>query len=155
MTSTLHHSGSRSTRQTNELKQAPFSPAPTPANTLSSAAMPPGLSNLPSRFAAPELPKDMPLAIPELWSFDQDELNDNPVLNEVCPIPLIGALLLARQLITREQLDAGLHLQAQTYPALPIGQILVQSGYISQAALDRTLGIQANMRSSLDDTDHA
>jgi len=155
MTAILHPFDSRSTRQSNDLKRAPFPPASTPAHTHRNAALPPGLFDAPSSFAAPELPTGMPLAIPELWSFDQEELNGNPVLNEQSPIPLIGGLLLARQLITRAQLDACLLLQAQAHPDLPIGQILVRSGYISQAALDRALGIQADMRSSLDDADHA
>src|SRR5215211_2559661 len=38
------------------------------------------------------------LAIPELESFDQEELNDNPVLNHR-PVPLVGALLIAEGLI--------------------------------------------------------
>jgi hypothetical protein len=92
------------------------------------------------------------LAIPELNSFDQTELNDNPVLNEKQPVPLIGALLMAEHLITREQLNACLLIQMQDHPNLPIGQILVRCGYISQAALDAALGIQNDMKSTMIDT---
>jgi putative methionine-R-sulfoxide reductase with GAF domain len=92
------------------------------------------------------------LAIPELDPFDQKDLNTNPVLNEAPPVPLVGALLVAEGRITREQLNVCLLLQAQDYPTLPIGQILVRSGYISDAALDRALGIQSEMKSSLVET---
>ena len=154
MTAILQQPGSRSSNQSAKPMRAPFPPVSTPAHSHHNALVPPSLFTTPSSFAEPELPTYMPVAIPELWSFDQEELNDNPVLNELCPIPLIGGLLLARQLITREQLDACLLLQAQAYPELPIGQILVRNGYISQMALDHTLGIQADMRSSLNETDH-
>jgi hypothetical protein len=91
------------------------------------------------------------LAIPELESFDQEELNDNPVLNHQS-VPLVGALLIAERLITQEQLNACLLLQAQDHPDLAIGQILVRCGYISQQALDLALGIQAELKASLVDT---
>jgi len=91
------------------------------------------------------------LAIPELESFDQEELNDNPVLNHR-PVPLVGALLIAEGLITQEQLNACLLVQSQDHPDQPIGQILVRCGYISQAALDLALGIQSEMKSSMVDT---
>ena len=151
MTAPLHPR-SLSTRQSTEPGRAPFSSTPLPSRPHFSTLLPPGLSIPASSTAEPDLQTNRPLAIPELWSFDQEELNDNPVLNEACPIPLIGGLLIARKLITREQLDTCLQLQARTYPDLPIGQLLVQHGYLSQAALDQTLGIQAGMRSALDDT---
>src|SRR5215207_2433369 len=116
MTSTLHQTGSRSTRSSNEPRPAPFATAPRATHPHPKAALPPGLFTTPSNFAAPDLPTDIPLAIPELWSFDQDELNNNPVFNELCPMPLIGALLLDRHLITRAQLDTCLLLQSHTYP---------------------------------------
>ena len=140
MTAILHSSGSHSTRQSAEPMRVPFS--------LSTA---PNLVHALGSFAEPELPPQVSLAIPELWSFDQEELNDNPVFNELCPMPLIGALLLDRQLITRAQLDICLLLQAQTHPNLPIGQILILKGYISQTALDHALSIQAEIRSTLND----
>ena len=153
MTAILQQPCSRSSNPSAKPARAPFPPVSTPVHPHHNAIVPPSLFT--SNFAEPELPTHMPLAIPELWSFDQEELNDNPVLNELCPIPLIGGMLLARQLVTREQIDECLLLQAQMYPDLPIGQILVRRGYISQMALDHTLGIQADMRSSLNDTDHA
>jgi hypothetical protein len=153
MTATLQP-GSGLTKQSAELGRVPFLPASTPARTRPDTAKPPGLCDASGGLAELGLPTRMLLAIPELGSFDQEELNDNPVLNELYPVPLIGALLLARRLITREQLDACLLLQAQSHADLPIGQILVQHGYISQVALDRTLGIQSDMRSSLEDLNH-
>jgi len=92
------------------------------------------------------------LAIPELESFDQEELNDNPVLNHRPAVPLVGALLIAEGLITQEQLNACLLLQSQDHPDQPIGQILLRCGYISQQALDLALGIQVEMKSSMVDT---
>src|SRR5262245_3415223 len=91
------------------------------------------------------------LVIPELESFDQEELNENPVLNHQS-VPLVCALLIAERLITQEQLNACLLLQSQDHPDLPIGQILVRCGYISQQALDLALGIQVELKSSLVDT---
>lgn len=97
-------------------------------------------------------PSGSMLAIPELASFDQNELNDNPVLNQHQPVSLVGALLISEGLITREQLNACMLLQAQDHPDLPIGQILVRCGYIPQQALDQALGVQADMKSSLVNT---
>jgi hypothetical protein len=151
MTSTLHQTGSRSTRSSNRPRPASFATAPRATHPHPKAALPPELPTTPGNSAAPELATDLPLAIPELWSFDQDELNDNPVFDELCPIPLIGALLLDRHLITRAQLDTCLLLQTHTYPDLPIGQILLHKQYISQAALDHVLGIQAEIRSALNE----
>ena len=86
------------------------------------------------------------LVIPELASFDQNELNDNPVLNQHPPVSLVGALLISEGLITREQLSACVLLQSQDHPDLPIGQILVRCGYISQQALDQALRRQESDR---------
>ena len=89
------------------------------------------------------------MAIPELDAFDPADLNTNPVLNEAPPVPLVGALLVAEGRITREQLNACLLIQAQDHPELPIGQILVRCGYITEVALELALGIQSDMKSSL------
>lgn len=96
-----------------------------------------------------ESPRSLRLAVPELTEFDQAELNENPVLNCQPQVPLVGALLISEGLITQEQLNACLLLQAQDHPDLPIGQILVRCGYISQLALDQALGIQSDLKSSL------
>src|SRR3954452_20595488 len=128
MTATLQ-SSSYPTRQPAALGRTPFSLAPTSHSPRHDLALPAWLFSTPSSFTELELPTAVLLAIPELGSFDQDELNDNPVFNELCAMPLIGALLLDRRLITREQLDACLLLQAQTHPDLPIGQILVRGGH--------------------------
>lgn len=141
-----------STRPCVDLEGAPFPPVSTPARKNPDVAAPSSLFRAPANIIELELPTPKLLAIPELEAFDQEELNDNPVFNDMCPIPLIGALLLDRRLITREQLDASLIVQAQMHPAPPIGQILVRRGYISQDALDRTLGIQAEMRAALEET---
>ena len=41
-------------------------------------------------------------------------------------MPLIGTLLVDQQLITHEQLNAGLRLPTQKHPKLPIGKIAEQ-----------------------------
>jgi hypothetical protein len=151
MTATLHRAGSRSTRHSAERERGPSVPASASTYTHPNTVLPQGSFETPNSLGKPELMADTCLAIPELSSFDQEELNNNPVFNELCSMPLIGALLLDRQLITRAQLDICLLLQAQTYPHLPIGQILIHKGYISQAALDHTLGLQAEIRASLND----
>lgn len=89
--------------------------------------------------------------IPELDDFDQHEFSTNPVLNASRPVPLIGALLIAEGLITQEQLNACLLLQEQDHPDKTIGQILLQSGYISQTMLDHVVGLQHELTSSLVD----
>ena len=152
MTAALRLS-SRPTRHPAELGSVPFPPASTQARP--NTALPVSPFDSSGSFAELELPTPLLLAIPELGAFDQDELNDNPILNELCPIPLIGGLLIARRLITRDQLDACLLQQSQMHPAPPLGQILVRNGYITQAALDHTLGIQADLRSTLEEPAHA
>jgi putative methionine-R-sulfoxide reductase with GAF domain len=91
-------------------------------------------------------------AIPELDDFDQEEMNSNPVLNTLKPVPLIGALLLDEGLITREQLHACLLLQEQDHPNMPIGQILVHYGYISAELLGHVVESQQALKSSLVDS---
>jgi putative methionine-R-sulfoxide reductase with GAF domain len=91
-------------------------------------------------------------AIPEMETFDQDELNNNPILNAAKPMPPIGALLVAEGLITREQLNASLLVQEQDHPNMPIGELLVRSGYIVQDALDTVLGMQREIKQSLVET---
>jgi putative methionine-R-sulfoxide reductase with GAF domain len=95
------------------------------------------------------MPASAFLNIPELDSFDHQEIDANPVLNTHEPVPLIGALLIAEGLITREQLNACLLLQAQDYPGVPLGQILLRCGYISASALDRALDAQRDLKASL------
>jgi putative methionine-R-sulfoxide reductase with GAF domain len=90
-------------------------------------------------------------AIPEMEHFDQDELNNNPILNAAKPLPLLGALLVSEGLITREQLGASLLVQEQDHPDMPIGQLLVRSGYITQHALDMALGTQHEMKQAMAD----
>lgn len=107
------------------------------------------------RSLRPDFDEDLPpgqqkrLAIPELESFDQDELNHNPILNHHDSVPLVGALLMAQGLITQEQIRACLLVQMQDHPDLAIGEILVRCGYISQQALDTALGVQNELKSSL------
>lgn len=92
------------------------------------------------------------LGIPEMDAFDQDEIDNNPVLNAEEHVTLFGALLVAEGLITREQLKACLLLQAQDYPDTPIGQILVRCGYISADVIDQTLRLQTELKGSLIDS---
>lgn len=85
----------------------------------------------------------------ELARFDPAELPNDQVVNTSKHIPLIGALLISEGLITREQLNASLLIQAQDHPDMPVGEILVRCGYVSAAALDRMLALQHDMKSSL------
>jgi putative methionine-R-sulfoxide reductase with GAF domain len=88
--------------------------------------------------------------------FDQDEIDQNPVLNiaqdaqdiDDAP-PLIGALLVAEGMVTREQLKASLLVQAQDHPGIPLGQIMLGCGYIDERALDRVIELQRDLKSSL------
>src|SRR5262245_54282952 len=91
------------------------------------------------------------MEIPEMDAFNQDEIDNNPVLNVQQPVTLFGALLVAEGLITSEQLNACLLLQAQDYPDTPIGQILLRCGYISEETIYQTLKIQSELKVSLID----
>lgn len=64
-------------------------------------------------------------------------------------IPLIGALLIEEGLITLEQLQVCMVLQSENYLGIPIGQILVNCGYISQNDLSHILILQSEIRSSI------
>jgi putative methionine-R-sulfoxide reductase with GAF domain len=64
-------------------------------------------------------------------------------------VPLIGALLVAEGLVTQEQLEDCLFFQAHDCPSTPIGQILLQHGYISDRDLSRALAIQNDFAASL------
>lgn len=56
--------------------------------------------------------------------------------------PLIGALFVASGLITQEQLEECLRLQADQHPDLPLGQILLRYGYVTAEDLVRLLALQ-------------
>ncbi|MGB9640372.1 MAG: chemotaxis protein CheW [Anaerolineales bacterium] len=61
-------------------------------------------------------------------------------------VPL-GELLVEKQLITPEQLEAALALQqSQSGPALPLGQALVASGAITQEILDEVINEQSQQK---------
>jgi putative methionine-R-sulfoxide reductase with GAF domain/CheY-like chemotaxis protein len=92
------------------------------------------------------------LRIPEMDAFDQDEIDNNPVLNAQEHVTLFGALLVAEGLITCEQLKACLLLQAQDYPDTSIGQILLRCGYISAEVINQTLRLQTELKVSLIDS---
>jgi putative methionine-R-sulfoxide reductase with GAF domain len=88
--------------------------------------------------------------------FDHTEIDTNTVLNAGGDtssvdgaMPLLGALLVAEGLITREQLKACLLLQSQDHPGVQLGQIVLRSGYITESALDRAVEIQRELKSSL------
>jgi GAF domain-containing protein len=67
-------------------------------------------------------------------------------------MPLIGALFVTEGLVTQEQLEACLLLQAQDHPDAPLGQIMLRCGYITEADLSRTLGLQRDLKTSIIDT---
>lgn len=62
---------------------------------------------------------------------------------------LLGALLVAEELVTQEQLDTCLMLQRQDHPDLPIGEVLVRYGYLKRQDLDGTLTLQRSIREAL------
>ncbi|HMQ34904.1 MAG TPA: GAF domain-containing protein, partial [Chloroflexaceae bacterium] len=62
---------------------------------------------------------------------------------------LLGALLVAEELVTQEQLDACLMLQRQDHPDLPIGEVLLRYGYLSRSELEAALVMQRSIRDSL------
>lgn len=64
-------------------------------------------------------------------------------------VPLLGALCIAEGLVTPEQLEEGLARQAHDLQGVPIGQILVQSGFISASDLARVAGKQRALRQAL------
>lgn len=65
------------------------------------------------------------------------------------PAPFIGALCVLEGLITIEQLEDCLLIQADSRPTLPLGQLLVQHGYVTGAALQRIVDLQREMKTSL------
>jgi hypothetical protein len=100
-------------------------------------------------------------SIPEMSLFDQNELDTNPVLNAhtvpstipaaptLDTVPLLGALLVADGLITHKQLTACLKLQNQGVPNVPLGQILLCCGYITEQALAQALELQRDLKLAL------
>jgi len=64
-------------------------------------------------------------------------------------VPLIGALLVAEGIVTQEQLENCLLLQAQDHHNTPIGRVLIECGYISDRDLSRALAIQNDFAASL------
>jgi putative methionine-R-sulfoxide reductase with GAF domain len=93
--------------------------------------------------------------VPELADFDQDEINNNPIFQAPARVPPIGALLVEKGLITREQIDACLLVQAQDHPDMQLGQILVYCGYISERALEQALDIQTDLKATANDANAA
>jgi hypothetical protein len=67
----------------------------------------------------------------------------------VTAMPLIGALFVTEGLISQAQLETCLALQAQHYPATPIGQILLQQGYVAEAEVARMVARQRALRRKL------
>lgn len=55
---------------------------------------------------------------------------------------LFGRILLAHSLITDTQLAEALDIQRETYPPRPLGEILLEKGYITKEELERCLSIQ-------------
>lgn len=81
----------------------------------------------------------------QIWIFN-DQVQDilaQATLTEKKRVPL-GELLVEKQLITPEQLEAALALQqSQSGPALPLGQALVAIGAITQEILDEVINEQS------------
>jgi hypothetical protein len=61
-------------------------------------------------------------------------------------VPLLGALCVAAGLVSQEDLDFCLALQAQTSDGTPIGQILVLHNYLTERDLARMVAQQQNFR---------
>ena len=64
-------------------------------------------------------------------------------------VSLLSALLLEQRLITPEQLQVCLQLQSEQYLGIPIGQILVNCGYLSPTDLAHILILQSEIKASL------
>jgi hypothetical protein len=64
-------------------------------------------------------------------------------------LPLLGALLLEQGLITAEQLQVCLQLQSEHYLGIPLGQILVNCGYLSRTDLAHILILRDEIKASL------
>ena len=58
----------------------------------------------------------------------------------------LGDLLLEAKLVTKEQLDEGLALQRKSEASVPIGEILVSMGYLSEEGLALTLSKKLNIK---------
>ena len=56
----------------------------------------------------------------------------------------LGDMLLDAKLITKEQLEEGLALRGEGEGNDPIGEVLVNMGYLSEEGLARTLSKQLN-----------
>lgn len=67
------------------------------------------------------------------------------------PVSLLGALLVGEGLLTQAQLIACLMIQKEEANSVPLGQITVRCGYVSEADLNRVLLMQQEVRSTLID----
>ncbi|MDZ4717367.1 MAG: GAF domain-containing protein [Roseiflexaceae bacterium] len=67
------------------------------------------------------------------------------------PVSLLGALLVSEGLLTHAQLIACLMIQKEEAAHLPLGQITVHCGYVSQEDLDRVLLLQQEVRTLIMD----
>jgi putative methionine-R-sulfoxide reductase with GAF domain len=67
------------------------------------------------------------------------------------PVSLLGALLVSEGLLTHAQLIACLMIQKEEATDLPLGQITVRCGYVSENDLNRVLLLQQEIRSMLMD----
>jgi len=75
------------------------------------------------------------------WMYrDQEEATMDDRTRDL--IPRLGALAVALGYIAEEQLDACILLQAQDYPGVPLGQILLHCGYLTADDVDRILHLQ-------------
>jgi hypothetical protein len=61
-------------------------------------------------------------------------------------VPLLGALCVAADLVSQEDVEDCLALQHTSYPGTPIGQILVIKGYLTQLELARMVAQQQSFR---------
>jgi hypothetical protein len=64
-------------------------------------------------------------------------------------VSLFGALCVAADLVSQDDLDACLLLQRTVFSGIPIGQILLQQGYISALDLALILAQQQNFRRTI------
>lgn len=77
---------------------------------------------------------------------------DIKLLKELIQNPKIGEILLHYKKITIEQLGKGLELQKQEN--IPIGQILIQMGIITENELIELLSIQSNIDKIVSESYH-
>jgi hypothetical protein len=82
----------------------------------------------------------------EHWQFDMMQEEDAQTEQEYCR-PKLGQLMVATGLISFEELDAVLEIQANTkHEHIPVGEIMVACGYVTRQQLEYYLRLQEQLK---------